>query len=536
MLLYTNMDSLIFKTTTVLSEACTLQTKNNCSTITSRAMRALEINAQYFGLTLLQLMENAGRSVAEQTAVRFQNNKKVTIFCGLGGNGGDGFVAARHLSAAGFKVQVILIGRSRDIAHEAALPNWIILQALQEQITLYEVTDSSLLSEVKSDIIIDAMLGTGTRGKLKTPITQAVEKINKSIAFKIAVDAPTGIDSDTGNVLGSAVKADLTVTFHKPKLGLEKAEKFVGELVVADIGLPVEIERFVGPGDVLTLKKERKPTAHKGDFGRLLVIGGSELYTGAPALVSLAALRTGTDLVYLAAPEKTALTISSITPDLITIKLEGNYLKPRNIETLKPYFGMVDAVVIGPGLGLASETAQFVETCVDEIEKAKKPLLLDADGLKAFAKFKRPLKVPLILTPHAGEYEVLTGVKLPENQEEKKLAIKKSAKKLNAVFLVKGKVDIISDGEYVKQNLTGNPGMTVGGTGDILSGIVGGLLAQNVDAFEAAATGAFVNGAAGDFVTKEIGYHMVATDLLDWIPRVLDDPMSHLKVRKTSGT
>jgi len=513
-----------------------MQTKNKSPTITSRAMRALEINAQYFGLTLLQLMENAGRSVAQQTVNRFHNTKKVTIFCGLGGNGGDGFVAARHLLAAGFEVQVILIGRSRDISHEAALSNWVGLQALQDKITLYEVMDSSLLPKVKSDIIIDAILGTGTRGTLRPPITQTIEEINKSNAYKIAVDAPTGIDSDTGNILGSAIKADLTVTFHRSKKGLENAKKFVGELVVADIGLPVEIEKFVGPGDVFIFKKARSPTAHKGDFGRLLVVGGSELYAGAPALVSLAALRTGTDLVYLAAPEKTALAISSISPDLITIKLEGNYLKPRNIETLKPYFGMVDAVVIGPGLGLAPETAKFVEACVDEAEKAKKPLLLDADGLKAFAKIKRPLKTPLILTPHAGEYEVLTGVKLPENQEEKILAIKKSAKKLNAVLLVKGKVDIISDGEYAKLNLTGNPGMTVGGTGDVLSGIVGGLLAQNVDAFEASAAGAFVNGAAGDFVAREIGYHMVATDLLDWIPRVLDDPMSHLKVRTTSGS
>jgi len=513
-----------------------MQTKNKSPTITSRAMRALEINAQYFGLTLLQLMENAGRSIAQQTFSRFQNNKKVTVFCGLGGNGGDGFVAARHLLTAGFKVQVILIGRSRDINHEAALSNWVILQTLQDKIALSEVSDSSLLPKIQTDIIIDALLGTGTKGKLKPPITQTVEEINRSSAYKIAVDAPTGIDSDTGDVLGSAVKADLTVTFHRAKKGLENDKKFVGELVITDIGLPLEIERFVGPGDVLVAKKARSPTAHKGDFGRLLVIGGSELYVGAPALVSLAALRTGTDIVYLAAPEKTALAISSISPDLITIKLEGDHLKPRSIEILKPYFGMVDAIVIGPGLGLAPETAKFVEGCVDEAEKANKPLLLDADGLKAFAKFKRPLRVPLILTPHAGEYEVLTDIKLPENQEEKILAIQKTAKKLKAVLLVKGKVDIISNGEYARLNLTGNPGMTVGGTGDVLSGVVGGLLAQNVDAFEAAVAGSFVNGAAGDFVASEIGYHMVATDLLDWIPRVLDDPMSHLKVRRTSGS
>jgi len=202
------------------------------------------------------------------------------------------------------------------------------------------------------------------------------------------------------------------------------------------------------------------------------------------------------------------------------------------METIKPYLSMVDAVAIGPGLGLNPETVKFVKICIDEVEKAKKPLLLDADGLKAFAKFKRVLKVPLVLTPHAGEYAILTGEELPENQEERVATIQKNAKKLNATILLKGKVDIICDTERSKLNFTGNPGMTVGGTGDVLSGVVSGLMAQRVDTFEAAVAGAFVNGAAGDFVANEIGFHMVATDIIEWIPRVLDDPMSHLKVRK----
>ena len=184
-----------------------------------------------------------------------------------------------------------------------------------------------------------------------------------------------------------------------------------------------------------------------------------------------------------------------MSPDLITIKLDGENLKPTNIETIKPYLSMVDAVAIGPGLGLNAETGKFVKVCVDEVEKAKKPLLLDADGLKAFAKFKRTLKVPFVLTPHAGEYTILTGEELPENQEERVVAIQKNAKKLNATILVKGKVDIICDAERAKLNFTGNPGMTVGGTGDVLSGIVSGLLAQGADPFEAAVAGAFVNGA-----------------------------------------
>jgi NAD(P)H-hydrate epimerase len=512
-----------------------MQVKNQNLIISSREMRALETNAEYYGISLLQLMESAGRNVAQETISRFSKEKKIAIFCGLGGNGGDGFVAARHLLTAGYSVIVILAGRGRDINHEAALKNYLVLQSFQDKVMLIEVTDSSSIPKIAAKVVIDALLGTGTKGQLKPPISQVVEYINSLNAFKLAVDAPTGIDSDTGEVLGTAVKADLTVTFHKAKLGLSKAKKYVGELVVKDIGLPREIERYAGPGDVTLAIKSRSPTAHKGDSGRLLVIGGSEVYSGAPTLVSLGAMRTGVDIVYLAAPVKTAYAISSMSPDFITIKLEGNNLKPSNMETLKPYLSLVDAVAMGPGLGLNPETAEFVRLCVEEVEKAGKPLLLDADGLKAFAKFKRPLKVPLVLTPHAGEYAILTGETLPENQEERVLAIMNTAKKLNAVILVKGKVDIICDAKRVKLNFTGNAGMTVGGTGDVLSGIVGGLMAQHVDPLVAAIAGAFVNGAAGDFVANEIGFHMVATDLIDWIPQVLDDPMSHLKVRKPSG-
>jgi len=513
-----------------------MQPKTKNPAITSREMRALEANAQYFGVSLLQLMENAGRSVAQETITRFQKNKKALVFCGLGGNGGDGFVAARHLLGAGFEVTVVLVGRSRDINHEAALSNWGILESLQDKVELLEASDSSLIPKVDAGIVIDALLGTGTKGKLKPPISKAVDYINSLSGVKIAVDVPTGIDSDTGEVLGTAVKADLTITFHKAKPGLEKAKRYVGELVVTDIGLPMEMEQFAGPGDVLMVTKSRSPTSHKGDFGRLLVIGGSEVYSGAPTLVSLAAQRTGVDIVYLAAPAKTASAISSMSPDLITIKLEGNNLNPANMETIKPYLGMVDAVAMGPGLGLNPETLKFVKACVDEVEKAKKPLLLDADGLKAFAKFKRQLKVPLVLTPHAGEYAILTGEELPENQDERVLAVQKTAKKLNATVLVKGKVDVICSPERSKLNFTGNPGMTVGGTGDVLSGIVAGLMARKADVFEAAVAGAFVNGAAGDFVAAEIGFHMVATDLIDFIPSVFEDPMNHLKVRKPSGT
>lgn len=496
-------------------------------------MRALETNAEYFGISRIQLMENAGRNVAQEIASRFTTEKNIVIFCGLGGNGGDGFVVARHLSAIGFKVTVILAGKASEISDETALKNWMALQPLKRSITIHEVRDGTLIPEVNADINIDALLGTGTKGRLRPPILQLVQKINSANAFCVAIDIPTGIDADTGEVLGEAVKANLTITFHKTKSGLKNAKEYVGELIVKDIGLPKELENFAGPGDVLLAVKPRPPESHKGNFGRLLVIGGSETFSGAPALVALAALRTGVDLAYVAAPEKTAHAISAMSPDLITLKLEGRHLNVGNVPALKAYIETANAIVLGPGLGLHSETIEAVKVLIEVIESLNKPLLLDADGLKAFAESKRKTNMPLVLTPHAGEYAILTGKKLPESLDEKVLEVQKTAAELNAIILLKGMVDIIACEKNFKLNFTGNPGMTVGGTGDVLSGVVGAFLAQGVDPFEAAVAGAFVNGAAGDFVFEEKGFHMVATDLIQKIPMVLNDPMDHLRVRKT---
>ncbi len=503
--------------------------------ITSREMRALELNSEYFGVSGLQLMENAGKAIADEIASRFEPEKtRVAIFCGLGGNGGDGFVAARHLACSGFKVGVILAGRSRDILDEEARRNWLALQALKDTLAFDEIYDSTIVPSVEADVVVDALLGIGLKGVPRPPFSQLVKKINESNAFCISVDVPTGVDSDSGKILGEGVKADLTVTFHNMKPGLKKAKKHVGELVVKDIGLPQEFERFAGPGDVSLVITSRPPEAHKGDFGRLLIVGGSEIFSGAPALVALSALRAGVDLTYIAAPQRTAYAISSMAPDLITVKLEGSHLNPRNTAVVKRYLETSTAVVMGPGLGLHKETKDAVMKVIEMIEGERIPLLLDADGLKAFAESRRKISSPLVLTPHAEEYRLLTGKKLPMDLQKRMEEVRKTARKLRAVILLKGHVDVISDGERIKLNFTGNPGMTVGGTGDVLSGIVGALLAQGAAPFEAAVAGAFINGAAGDFVQSEKGYHMVPTDIIKWIPRVIDDPMSHLKVRKSA--
>jgi NAD(P)H-hydrate epimerase len=505
--------------------------KNNV--MTTNEMRALEVNAEYFGVSKLQLMENAGRNVATEISSRFKPKEtKVAFFCGLGGNGGDGFVAARHLACLGFKVEVFLAGKSVQIVDVNAQKNWEALTPLKESVPLHEVYDSSLLTEVKADVLVDALLGTGLKGPPRPPISNLIKLLNEAKGFRVAVDIPSGLESDSGKVLGEAAKADLTITFHKAKLGLSKAKKYTGELVVSGIGIPEEIEKFAGPGDVIAIMEPRPSESHKGDFGRLLVIGGSETYSGAPAFVALAALRTSVDLAYIAAPRETAYAISAMSPDLITLKLDGDYMNTENLSVVRRDLEKATAVVLGPGLGLHKETQDAVKEILKVIEAKKMPLLLDADALKAFAEFKHRLETPTVLTPHAGEYEILTKTKLPQSTHGRIELVKQAAQDLDAVILLKSHVDIITDGYRVKLNFTGNPGMTVGGTGDVLSGIVGAFLARGVAPFEAAVAGAFINGAAGDFVKAEKGHHMVASDLLSWIPKVMDNPMCHLELKK----
>ena len=503
--------------------------------ITSKKMRALEINSQYFGISLLQLMENAGKNVAYEIASRFPEKRKIAIFCGLGGNGGDGFVAARHLLSLGFQISVIIAGNSKRITHEASLKNWIALQNLKEHISITEVLDSSDIPNIKADLVIDAMLGTGSKGKLRQPVKTLVEYLNTLDAERVSVDIPTGIDSDTGNTSGPAVKANMTITFHKIKPGLIIAKFFSGKIIVSNIGLPLEIENMVGPGDVSLVSSSRELNSHKGDFGTLLVIGGNKLFSGAPALASLSALRVGVDIVYTASPEKTASIIASMSPNLITIKLKGKHLNPNNLNSLFSFIKKSDAIVLGPGLGVHDETFEFVELCINEIEKLGKPLILDADGITAFSTFKRSVSNPFIITPHVGEFTRLSGKKLTNNIEKRIKEVGILSSELNAVIVLKGKKDIICDSKRTKINNTGNPGMTVGGTGDVLAGIIGGLVAQKNDLFEAAVAGTYINGVSGDFAAKKMGYHLLATDLLELIPQVLRNPMSYPKVQNRIG-
>lgn len=493
--------------------------------IRTKEMRGIEANAVYLGISRSIMMENAGRGLAEEVIKRFPPDKTITIFCGKGGNGGDGFVAARHLSSKGYSIKVVLLGKGQDIRSSEAYTNWKILESMKKSIELEERERLDDL-EIDSDVIIDALIGTGIKGALRSPYKELVSKINSSKAYKISVDIPSGLLADSGKVKGTSINADLTVTFHKPKTGFKDKPPQIGELIIKRIGIPHEAELWCGPGDVYITHPKRDRDSHKGMFGRLVVIGGSKTYSGAPALTSLGAYAVGVDLVYSAVPEAVAYIISGYSPSIISLNLEGPYFSRKHIDELSPFIEKADAVAIGPGLGLNEDTVEAVSNIVRYVEKLNKSLLLDADGLKAFSRNKKKLDNPTLFTPHGGEFEILTGKSVTGDIYKKGEIVKSEAEKLGGTILLKGPVDIISDGTKIRYNFTGNPGMTVGGTGDVLSGIASGYLAMGSTPMDAAASSAFINGFAGDLIYKEKGYHILPEDLIARIPYVIEDAIN----------
>lgn len=494
-------------------------------------MRVLEANSEYLGVSTLQLMENAGAAVAAEVAARFHPSSSIAVFCGTGRNGGDGMVAARHLAALGYNAQLIMVGGEDQIKEPIVIQNWMSVKNMASSLGTKICRDSTSVQPVEADVIIDAVLGIGARGQLREPVLEAVRAINKSRSYKLALDVPTGIDADSGEVLGEAVQANLTVTFHASKTGFKKAAQYLGELKVVDIGIPPEAAVYCGPGDVKRIFKPRAPESHKGDFGRLLIVAGSRLYTGAPAHVAMAALRAGVDQIFVAAPEKTAEIISTFSPDMVTIKLRGEHLAPEHLPEIKKFAERCSAIAVGPGLGLEEETFKAVSEITSWLCANPKPAVYDADALKAFGSIKPRIVFPLVLTPHAGEFRAIAGKEPSSSPKERLEDVKQLAEKTGSTVLLKGRIDIISDGHRVKQNFTGNPYMTTGGTGDVLTGITGCFLAQGGAPFEAAAAAAFLNGLAGDLVVKNRGPPLTATDVVAAIPDAFKAVDSGLRAR-----
>ncbi|PKL70212.1 MAG: bifunctional ADP-dependent NAD(P)H-hydrate dehydratase/NAD(P)H-hydrate epimerase [Methanomicrobiales archaeon HGW-Methanomicrobiales-1] len=448
--------------------------------ITSPArMRAVDKNAIALGVTELQLMESAGRALAEM--VRATSPARVLVLCGKGNNGGDGMVAARHLQHGVDTDVCYLDNGKRSAACEHQLAALKHSRVGMHPFTCRDDLDALCSLFDKADVIVDALLGIGASGELQEPLKTCVDLANASHAKIIAADVPT-----------PGMRADRICAFHRAK---------VAGSTVIDIGIPIEAECFVGPGD-LTLLQPRKDKAHKGVGGEVLVIGGGP-YQGAPYLAGLGALRAGADIVRIASP------VFEPVPDLIFERLDGKKIGEEHIERLIALAERADVVVCGNGLGTESHAV------VTAIAPHCKRAVFDAEALRL------PLpaaKGETIYTPHAGEFTRITGKTLPADTIGR-ATIARSAG-IRGTVLLKGHIDVITDGTQVRFNRTGNPAMTVGGTGDVLAGIAGALLCH-LPAFDAACIAAYVNGRAGERVAAERGGGMLASDLVDRIPAEL---------------
>ncbi len=447
--------------------------------ITPARMRAVDANAIALGVISLQMMESAGRALAE--SVPASGPERVLVLCGRGNNGGDGMVAARHLQlAADTDVCYLDLGqKSSACAHQLAA-----LSHCRVPLHPFGCRDDLLALQPlfdRADVIVDALLGTGSSGTMQEPLATCIAMANASAARIIAADVPT-----------PGMRADLICAFHRAKVEGSK---------VVDIGIPVEAECCTGPGD-LTLVPKRQQKAHKGAGGEVLIIGGGP-YQGAPYLAGLGALRAGADIVRIASP------VFEPVPDLIYERLEGKKVGNEHIEQLAALARRADVVVLGNGLG--TESHAVVQVLAPSCKKA----IFDADALRL------PLPVAqgeTIYTPHAGEFQRITGTRLPDDTPGRARAAKNSG--IRGTILLKGHIDIITDGDRVRFNRTGDPGMTVGGTGDVLAGICGALLCT-LPAFEVACIAAYVNGRAGEAVAAERGGGLIASDIVEKIPAIL---------------
>jgi len=508
---------------------------------TAEQMQELDRKAiETYRIPGIVLMENAGRGAAEEILKAFPDlqKKKVAIVAGKGNNGGDGFVIARHLTNCGVPVKVFLLTEPKALRGDAET-NYYIFHRMKGEIL--SVPSSKDYQKVKkdferADLLIDAIFGTGLDAEVRGYYREVIDHLNTLHQPIAAIDIPSGLNADTGKPFGTAVRATLTLTFGLPKLGLliSPGVDYVGTLKVIDIGIPrnlVEEEKI----QTYLLEREeirkwlsvpRRPDTHKGDYGHLLVIAGSVGKTGAAAMVCEAALRMGAGLVTLAIPKSLNPIMEMKLTEVMTEPLPET---PKQTLSLRAYSSILRlcenkrAVVIGPGLGTYKETQTLILKLVKALDI---PLVIDADGLNALAtqaKFLPATNRSLILTPHPGEMARLIRGTVKEIQENR-IGVSRSFSQVNHVYLaLKGyRTLIVTPRGETYINPTGNSGLATGGTGDVLSGMIGGLLCQGFDILPSLQASVFLHGLAGDEVARELGEKsLVATDLIKKIPLLL---------------
>ena len=498
------------------------------------------ISTEKYGIPSYSLMTRAGEAVADALVERFpESTTDILMVAGKGNNGGDGLVAASRLMRDGFGVRAVLLGRAADLKGDAARAHADFRSAGGE---LIEVTDASGLEAAigKPSAVIDAIFGTGLNAEVKGVPRRAIEIIESFGVPMVAVDIASGVNADTGAIMGAAVRAALTVTFGFAKFGhvsYPGAER-CGQLRIVDIGFaPRAIEeiaprgRFLERDDLRHLIHPRPENAHKGMYGHPLVIAGSRGKSGASLLASRAALRTGAGLVTAAIPETIASIVAAGQAELMTEPVadrDGHFDGAHAPDALKMILAGKSALIAGPGIGVSEDTKRLVEWLIAEACEPQRPLLLDADGLNALAEFgcesTKRARGAVVLTPHPGEAARLLGVSTTVINADRISAARRLAERTGASVLIKGARSVIaSPAGDIYINSTGNPGMATPGMGDALSGIVGALLGQHMTALDALALGVFLHGYAADRVASRLGrVGYIAGDLIDELPAALE--------------
>lgn len=493
---------------------------------------------QEMGVPGIVLMENAARAVCRAFLDLLDGGKPpVLVLCGSGNNGGDGFAIARILHGWGFPVEIVHAGRPQTLKPDA-LANYEAARKFGVPlVSVREDKDLPLLKEAldNSRWIVDALFGTGLSKQVLGTPGKALEMCAASGKDCVAVDIPSGINSDNGRLMGPVIPARLTVTFGLPKWGhvIFPGAEYVGKLSVADIGFPPGLlmedaltGSLASPEEVARLIPLRPLDAHKGSSGKLAVMGGSRNSLGAATLSARAALAAGCGYVRLYVPNILETVVKGMLPDVVTEglpDLSGGYVKVDATEIMLERLNHQDALVLGPGLGLWESTCSAV---ADILEECKVPVVVDADAITALfthSNLKRDPSVPWVMTPHAGEAGRLLGKHAEEVMEDPVGSARFLVDKFQAVVLLKGPNTIVMNTDWhVSVNTSGNPALAVMGTGDILSGIVGALLARGIPAFPAAVAGAYIHGLMGDMAAGELYPEGIApSQFIPFIPRAM---------------
>jgi hydroxyethylthiazole kinase-like uncharacterized protein yjeF len=502
--------------------------------VTAAEMREIDrVTSERFGVPSLILMENAGTAVANFLISQYPSAKCIGIICGKGNNGGDGFVIARQLQEAGKDVRVLLLAERAELRGDAAemftrLPVAPVTVSTHEQLKT-----EAARAAFDADVLVDAILGTGFRPPVKGLYAEAIAALNASVAPVVAVDIPSGADADVrGEQVGAVARADSVVTFSAPRPAHVFGVLTHGPTIISPIGSPDDAVvsslnlNLITARDIAPLIGRRSAVANKGSFGHVLVLGGSTGKAGAAAMAGMAALRSGAGLSSVATAKSVLATVAGFHPELMTEPLDETDAGSISMRALQQ--GRMDALAerktvlaIGPGISRHPETSEFVRGVVG---KYKIPIVLDADGLNAFEGLAADLKNrpgTLVITPHPGEMARLLGSTIPAVQHDRINVARTFASEHQLIVVLKGHRTLIAQPDgTVWVNTTGNPGMATGGTGDILTGIVAGLVAQNPDRIaDAVIAAVHLHGLAGDVARESMGEQsLVATDLLKALP------------------